>query len=64
VEITRFTVFNRWGEIVYNNENPGVGWDGTHGGEQAPADVYVYIIDVKTPDGVIHPFRGDLTLIR
>ena len=27
VEVTRFQIFNRWGNRVYSNDTPNQGWD-------------------------------------
>ncbi len=67
VEIIEFKVWNRWGQLVYNNDNPTQGWDGKHNGNNAPSDVYVYIIRLRSPSGAeLTGFRskGDVTLIR
>jgi len=62
-EVVEFKIFNRWGQIVYNATN-NEGWDGTHKGEPAPSDVYVYHIIVKTFDDVEYDKKGDVTLLR
>lgn len=65
VEIVEFKVFNRWGQLVYNNENPTQGWNGKQNGRDAPSDVYVYYVIVRTIGGEVLPtFRGNVTLIR
>ncbi len=63
ITISEFKVFNRWGQIVYDNENPTQGWDGTFKNENAPSDVYVYMITIDLPSGAISE-KGDLTLMR
>ncbi|MFN7118137.1 MAG: gliding motility-associated C-terminal domain-containing protein [Saprospiraceae bacterium] len=62
--LIEFKVFNRWGQVVYNNTNPTQGWDGRHNGRDAPSDVYVYIIRVRYIDGTEELKRGNVTLIR
>jgi len=62
--ITRFQVFNRWGQLVYDNENGPDGWDGTYNGNPQPSDVYAYIITVRTLGGNELTFQGEVTLIR
>ncbi|WP_165779268.1 PKD domain-containing protein [Brumimicrobium salinarum] len=45
-----FTVFNRWGEIVFESYNVDFGWDGTYGydGHGVVKDgTYIYKIDFK-----------------
>lgn len=61
--IIEFRVFNRWGQLVYNNDNPDRGWDGKQNGKDAPSDVYVYYIVVDVQSGR-KTFKGDVTLIR
>jgi gliding motility-associated-like protein len=63
-EVIRFSVWNRWGNLVYNNQTPELGWDGTHDGEPSPSDVYIYYIEIKKPNGDVQSFKGDVTLIR
>jgi gliding motility-associated-like protein len=40
----RFSVFNRWYEMVFETDQPGIGWDGTYKGQAQPLDVYVYYV--------------------
>ena len=63
-EIVQFTIFNRWGNIVYQNDTPATGWDGTKDGKALPSDVYVYAITVKYPNGSTDTDSKDVTLIR
>jgi len=62
--ITDFKIFNRWGQKVYDNENNEEGWNGRQGGTQAPADVYVYVIEITLPNGRTRTLKGDVTLLR
>ncbi len=63
--INSFKVFNRWGQLVYDNENGSEGWDGTHDGKPAPADVYIYQIDYQIlgSPGAINA-TGEISLLR
>ncbi|MFK8005928.1 MAG: choice-of-anchor L domain-containing protein [Saprospiraceae bacterium] len=63
-EIVQFTIFNRWGNIVYQNDTPATGWDGTKDGKDLPSDVYVYAITIKYPNGDTETDSQDVTLIR
>jgi gliding motility-associated-like protein len=47
-----FTVYNRWGEVIFESRNALVGWDGTYGPDafEAPAGMYTYRILYKNPD--------------
>ena len=63
VEVMEFKIYNRWGQVVYESTT-NQGWDGTHKGNPAPSDVYIYRIRFKL-GGVEQPEQaGDLTLLR
>jgi gliding motility-associated-like protein len=59
-------VFNRWGEVVYENTNmlPGDGWDGIFKGKEQPMGTYVYVFNVTYINGVHATERGTATLVR
>ena len=64
VQVTQFRIYNRWGNMVYDNENPTLGWDGTQNDKAAPSDVYTYFLEVLYPNGTVDVAKGDVTLIR
>ena len=63
VDMTRFQIFNRWGSVVYDNEQPDQGWDGKINGKPSPSDVYIYIMEFDL-DGCNQIRKGDVMLIR
>lgn len=44
-------IFNRWGEKLFEQKGPQVGWDGIYQGEYCMEGIYFYIIKVKPLDG-------------
>lgn len=65
VKLIDFSVFDRWGKLVYHNTyNAYEGWDGNYNGVPQDMGVYFYSITVETPDKKIKYFKGDVTLIR
>ena len=40
-------VFNRWGQLVFESQNPDIGWDGNFKNEPGPADIYVWVMEYK-----------------
>jgi gliding motility-associated-like protein len=60
----KFTIWNRWGQKVFETEDRKVGWDGRYKGVIQPMDVYAYTLDVEFVDGTKAKKKGDLTLIR
>ena len=58
-------VFDRYGKLVYNNENIPKGWDGAYkDGVSANAGVYMYLLQYTCSDNKTYELKGDLTLIR
>ncbi|MEM9918808.1 MAG: PKD domain-containing protein, partial [Bacteroidota bacterium] len=64
IEVQRFQVFNRWGKLVYDNDDPDRGWSGFVDGELSPSDVYIYLIEMDIEGCPTELRKGDVTLIR
>lgn len=66
--ITNFqlTIWNRWGELVFQTNNPTEGWNGKKNnmGAQISPGVYVYKVDYENPQGKKVEQKGFVTLIR
>jgi gliding motility-associated-like protein len=60
----KFTIYNRWGQKVFETANRSQGWDGRVKGVVQPMDVYAYTLDVEFFDGTKTTKKGDITLIR
>jgi gliding motility-associated-like protein len=60
----QFTIYNRWGQKVFETNNRHQGWDGKVKGVVQPMDVYVYTLSVEFFDGTKTVKKGDITLIR
>ncbi len=61
VSVKGFKVFNRWGQLIYDNSFP---WDGTTKGEPVDMGVYSYIFTLQLSDGSEVIEAGQITLIR
>jgi hypothetical protein len=48
---------------VFQSENPETQWNGIYNGQNAPAGVYLYQLEMTTCDGPLKT-TGNLTLIR
>ena len=57
-------IFNRWGQVVFESNNPFIGWDGTYRGAAQPMDVYAYTLSATFFNGTKTQRKGDITLIR
>ena len=60
----KFTIWNRWGQKMFETSDRKQGWDGRYKGEVQPMDVYTYTLDVEFFDGKKATKKGDITLIR
>ncbi len=66
-KLVLFEVYNRWGQVVYQNSNSNEhakGWDGTFNGVPQEMGIYYYQIIVAKPGGEQKIYKGDVTLIR
>ena len=66
--VSQFTVYDRWGAIVYNRANFVLSngepvWDGQVNGQAAPTGVYGYQLDAQFPDGTQTSRRESVTLV-
>ena len=64
-----FRVYDRWGELVFEDRNfsvndPARGWDGQWRGEECAAGVYAWYLEAEYPDGYEEALKGAVMLIR
>ena len=67
IDFSQYTmqIFNRWGELIYETNEPELGWDGTYKGKPVQVGTYIWKIVAKeeyTP--IIHDTFGHVNLIR
>lgn len=41
----KMQIFNRWGEVLFESNNPNDRWDGTYQGDKVQEGVYVYTVE-------------------
>lgn len=67
VEAYSFTIFDRWGGIVFRSHNFGEMWDGTSKGKDCTPGVYVYNLNYSLRENGfkrLQNLKGSVTLIR
>lgn len=69
VTITRFFIFDRWGNEVYRKMNFPIHttegwWDGTYKHFTMNPGVFAYYLEVEYDNGLKETYRGNVTLIR
>ena len=58
------TIYDRWGEVVYNTTNKSQGWDGKINGQDATHGQYMYRIEIIDLRGLKTVRTGSVLLIR
>jgi gliding motility-associated-like protein len=62
-KVQLFSVYNRWGQAVFQTNNPATCWDGTFNGKPQDAGAYVFVIKAITLCGEVTR-KGTVMLIR
>ncbi len=56
-------IYNRFGQLIFDNNNPDVGWDGKFKGKVVPYGVYVYLIRYSKPNHDLIQKKGIVTVV-
>ena len=62
IEAFHMIIFNRFGEAIFESENPSIQWDGKHNGEAVQEGVYTYTLYALGNESI--PKTGSVTLLR
>lgn len=60
----KLKIYNRYGELLYEGDDPTKGWNGVSKDRIAPADIYIYKVEYLTPRQENVQKTGHLTLLR
>jgi gliding motility-associated-like protein len=63
-QLVQFKVYNRWGQLVYQTNIIGEGWDGRIKGMPQPSDTYTWILECVDFTGKNIKQSGRSLLIR
>jgi gliding motility-associated-like protein len=64
VELKYFRVFNRWGQLMFETNIIGNGWDGIYKGVPQVQDVYTWTVEAYGADGKHYKLAGNAILMR
>ena len=63
-KLNYFSVYNRWGELIFNSKNINDSWDGTYKDQKCEMGTYFYSISVTDRSNKVDNYKGDFILIR
>ena len=56
------TIYNRWGNVVFETRSYNNDWEGTYNGQPLPVGTYYYYMELNDPDNRSH--SGHITILR
>ena len=63
-KLEQFSIYNRWGQLLYSTSEAGQGWDGTLAGNNQPSGSYIYLIKAVDYLDKLIIKKGSVVLIR
>jgi gliding motility-associated-like protein len=56
-------IFDKWGKVIFNENNTTLGWDGKYNGVICPQGIYIYQVTVRALSGKEIYKTGHLTIL-
>ena len=63
-KLDQFSIYNRWGQLIYISNDMFAGWDGRWKGAEQPTGVYICNLKATDYASKIYNISGSFTLIR
>lgn len=64
VELLEFSIYTRWGELIFTTNQLEKGWDGKYEGKDAEIGSYIYVVRALDEDGENILMKGSIVLLR
>ena len=64
INLIDFSIYDRWGERVFQTKDPATGWDGKFKGKDCEIGTYFYLAQIKREGAENLLLKGDVTLTR
>jgi gliding motility-associated-like protein len=64
VKYYRFEVYNRWGQLIFESNKPGEGWDGKYKGKLSQFGAYNWKVSYDVPNQDSINANGHVTLVK
>lgn len=59
------TIYNRWGEVIFESNDPKIGWDGTYKGVLVQEGIYTWNLRFKSPNNdKKQVYSGSVSVLR
>jgi gliding motility-associated-like protein len=62
VKFYELSIFNRWGNLIFNSRDVKNGWDGMSNGVKCNDGNYFWIVNYITPDNKFSTIKGSVTI--
>ncbi len=63
IQSMEFTIYNRWGQVVFQTSSAEIGWDGKFNGKPQPMESYAYVLNATFINGETDSKRGNITIL-
>ncbi len=64
IEELQFSVYDRWGELVFNTNDINHGWNGIYQGRKADPAVFVYYLKATCINRAVFEKKGNITVVK
>jgi gliding motility-associated-like protein len=64
ISLDLFSIYNRWGNIVFETQDPIARWTGVYKGKDCDVGTYYYVVKYTDTKGKQHLLKGDISLVR
>ena len=58
------SIYDRWGELIFEDSGYPVTWDGTLKGEIVQNDVYIWRVWLRDINGIAYQFQGHISVLK
>ena len=64
IEELQFSVYDRWGELVFNTKDINHGWNGVYKGKKVDPAVFVYYLKATCINKAVFEKKGNITVVK
>ncbi len=63
-QLSRYSIFNRWGEIIFKSQNITDKWYADYQGKTVQPGIYFYVLEIFSKDGERATKKGEIRIIQ